>query len=253
MKPSATQDTRLSLRGVAKTWESADRKFTVRVPDLHLSAGEVALLRGESGTGKSTLLEMLGLVSAPDTMEVFRLYGPDGAADIATLYRAGDAGALAALRGRTIGFVVQTGALIPFLTVAQNVTLPSRIGGQPEPPIGWLLAALDLEKLSGAYPSALSIGQRQRTAIARALAGRPSIVLADEPTAALDPDNKGRVVSLLLSLAAEIRATVLIATHEAKLVQTSGLRRLRLQMEADGRADGHAVSSLGEEAGPCVA
>lgn len=228
----------LSVRGLRKIWRGPDRSFTLEIEALDLRAGEVTALSGPSGSGKSTLLELLGLASRPDAAARFMLGGAAPAdvatpADVAALHAADDATALSALRAERIGYVVQTGALLPFLTIAENAALPAALAGRPDPShAAALLDALELAPLRDAYPAALSVGQRQRAALARALAGRPALLLADEPTAALDPALKETATALICDMAARIGAAVLIATHEAERLGARAARHLRLAVDA---------------------
>ena len=148
------------------------------------------------------------------------------------LYARGGASELANLRASNIGYVVQTGALLPFLTVLGNIRLALELAkDKDDGQVAWLLTHLGLDGLEDSYPASLSIGQRQRTAIARSLAHRPPIVLADEPTAALDPDNKTRVIDMLTELASKMGATVIVATHEHELLTRADTRRLHVETE----------------------
>ncbi|MEM7744274.1 MAG: ATP-binding cassette domain-containing protein [Pseudomonadota bacterium] len=235
--PGETSPCVLAIKDLRKTWESSDRRFTLSVPSLVLVRGEIVLLTGESGSGKSTLLEMIGLVSRPDGCAEFTL-DAGRLVDLAALHAARDGRAMARLRAAAIGYVVQTGALLPFLTLAQNIRLPLKLSGQRDDgQAAHLIAELGLDGLEDAYPAQLSIGQRQRTAIARSLVHRPQLVLADEPTAALDPLNKTKVISLLADLAHELGSTVIIATHDRDLMDRPGIRRLHVTTALD-QADG---------------
>lgn len=241
MSDAPARSAALTLRGVEKTWASADRRFTFTVDALDLGRGEVVALTGASGSGKSTLLEIVGLACRPDRARRFEMNGTEGRADVAALHHRCDARGLASLRARRIGYVLQTGALLPFLTIAENVALPQRLAGREDPDeAAWLLERLDLGGIGRAYPADVSVGQRQRAAIARAMAHRPQLLLADEPTAALDPPNKVRVIDLFLELAARSRAAVLIATHERALVEGRGLRRLEVDARLVDNAEGNA-------------
>lgn len=244
---------RAALMGLSHCRQSSDRLFRVMVPELELFAGDVALLTGENGSGKSSILEMLGLVSRPERSTAFRLPGADSSDDelveVMPLYEMDRQETLAAIRARRIGFVVQTGALVPFLTVRENVALPQSYSLLSKTAdVDALLEALDLASLAAAYPAQLSIGQRQRTAIARAVSNQPQIILADEPTAALDPEYKSKAVELLISVAQDIDAAVLIATHEAPEIAHSRLRRLHLTVSSETVGEAQHVTSVLSEA-----
>ena len=170
----------------------------VYVPELNLARGAVLAITGESGCGKSTLLETLGLLLAPEALGQYHL----DSQDIAALLAADDQVALADVRARSLGFVLQSGGLLPFLKVRENINLPRRLLGlsNKSDHVERAIAALHLEPLLEKLPQALSIGERQRVACVRAIAHQPQLLLADEPTAALDPHNARQLFELLLGL-----------------------------------------------------
>lgn len=222
----------LSVEGMHIRREAADRSFTLHVEELTLFAGEVAALTGPSGSGKSTLLEVVGLAARPDEIGGFRLSGKGGALQLTEDVRRGARARLAAVRAARIGFVLQTGGLLPFLTLRENIELPQRFAGNENADfVEALLSELGLAPFSAALPGALSVGQRQRAAVARAVAHRPDIILADEPTAALDPENKKRVANLLQTLAGAMGVAVLVASHEREIFGGEGVRQLSLRLD----------------------
>ena len=176
---------------------------------LTLEKGKVVALLGPSGAGKSTLIKTFGLVSLPDSGRIWmdgRLVVDGGAA----------AADLAELRRRHLGFVFQKANLIPFLTARQNVELACEIGGDRDPRRRALelLEYLEIGQRADALPATLSGGEQQRAAIARALANRPALILADEPTAALDKNLGRAVMELFGRVAHEQGAAVLVVTHD---------------------------------------
>jgi len=201
-------------------------RFTLRVPRLDIGAGARMAFVGHSGCGKSTLLEMLALLLAPTHCGTLA-FSPaaEAAHDVAELWAAaGGADRLSALRGRYIGFVLQTGGLLPFLTVRENIELPRRLLRLPAGGTAAELAErLGIGEQLHKRPATLSVGQRQRAGIARALAHAPPVVIADEPTAALDPVNAEAVMRLLVELAGEQGVTLVVATHEQRLAARLGL------------------------------
>ena len=176
--------------------------------DFRAAAGEFVAIRGPSGCGKSTLLHLLGAMDRPSSGEVW-LAGER--LDALTL------DALALVRRRQVGFVFQMFNLLPSMTVTENVALPLLLDGVSETEaMGRSKAALqdvDLVALSEKLPSQLSGGEMQRTAIARALAIDPKLVIADEPTGSLDSTNGRLVLELLQNVNSSKGITVLMATH----------------------------------------
>jgi len=177
--------------------------------DLTIARGTVAALLGPSGSGKSTLIKALGFVSPADTGEVFfegRLVVKNGEplAD------------LAYLRRRHLGFVFQKANLTSFLTARENVEIACEFGGKGggRKRARELLGYLDVAHREHSYPETLSGGEQQRVAIARALANEPSLILADEPTAALDSVRSRIVMELFRRVAHERGAAVLVVTHD---------------------------------------
>ncbi|MFO1062192.1 MAG: ABC transporter ATP-binding protein [Dongiaceae bacterium] len=231
-------DVVLSLRGTRRQRGSEPDGFRLEVPQLVVRQGECVAVTGPSGSGKSTLLDLLGLVLAPDRSDGFVLRPTaDAAFDVAALWRGRDRNALAGIRARHIGYVLQTGGLLPFLPAIDNIRLSRALLGLAEGDglVDRLIDALGLRRLLRKKPQALSIGERQRVAIARALAHRPALLLADEPTAALDPGQAVGVMKLLLALLREFRITAVIVSHDWELVSTLGLRRVQAEPLAGQR------------------
>ncbi len=175
---------------------------------LKVGAGEFVALVGESGSGKSTLLNLIAGLDRPDR-GTLRL----GDIDLATA----DDDAATLTRRRDIGFVFQSFHLLPYLTVERNVALPLVLNGVPADEArqrtAQVLATVGLSGKAGASPQVLSGGEMQRAAIARALVHRPRLLLADEPTGNLDPDNAARVLDCLAGALAESGAAGLMVTH----------------------------------------
>lgn len=187
--------------------------------------GDKLALVGESGSGKSTLLELLAMILKPSAWGEFLFAPSNGSAhDIGALWRAGNADQLGELRSRHIGYILQYGGLLPYLSVRENIELSRRLLGLPiADQAADLARRLDIEAQLDKLPDALSVGQRQRVAIARALAHEPNIILADEPTAALDPANAERIFALLVEVADALGVTLIAATHAQALAQRAGL------------------------------
>jgi putative ABC transport system ATP-binding protein len=178
--------------------------------DLHIGEGEFVSIMGASGSGKSTLLNILGILDNYDEGE-YHLAG--------TLIKNLSEKRAAEYRNRMIGFVFQSFNLIGFKTAVENVELPLFYQGMSRRKRHQLamdyLDRLGLKDWAGHYPNELSGGQRQRVAIARALITQPKIILADEPTGALDSRTSVEVMQLLKQLNAEEHKTIVVVTHES--------------------------------------
>jgi putative ABC transport system ATP-binding protein len=210
--------------------------FVLDISAIDLAPGARIALVGPSGSGKSTLLGLLALALAPDRAARFELLpGGAEAIDLARLWRRGRREALAALRARLIGFVPQTGGLLPFLSLGANIALPLLLRGERagERPAR-LAAALGIGGLLGRRPDQVSVGQRQRAAVARALVGRPALLLADEPTAALHPSQAAEAMALLVGSADEAGAALVVATHDRGLAEAAGLEVVALTPDTSG-------------------
>ncbi|MFV9684313.1 ABC transporter ATP-binding protein [Pseudomonas sp. NY15367] len=233
----------IRLQQVLKQRGQGAQRYSLAIERLQLQAGAQVALVGPSGCGKSTLLDLLAMVLAPDSAETFALELAGTTCDIAELWRQGRQSQLAQLRSRHLGYVLQAGGLLGFLDVRNNIALPRQLLGMPDNngQVQRLAQALDVQEQLGKYPAQLSIGQRQRVSCARALAHGPQLLLADEPTAALDPLNAERVMQLLLAQAAETGATCVVATHDEALAQRAGLHILRMscRRDADGGVSAH--------------
>ena len=203
----------LSVRNLTKTYRAAGEDVAVlRGVDLDIAAGERVALTGESGSGKSTLLHLVAGLDAADSGEI-RLNG-ESVTDLS------DAGR-AALRRDRLGLVFQQFNLIPSLSVEDNLAFQSRIAGKHD--AKWhaeLVERLGLSALLRRYPEQLSGGQQQRVAIGRALATKPALLLADEPTGNLDEDTADGVLALARDLVARTGCGFLMVTHSARLAAT---------------------------------
>ncbi len=204
----------LQLRGVHKTY----RLGTHVVPalqgvDLALQAGEMLALTGPSGSGKSTILNLAGLIDRPDQGSiVLRGHAAAGLDETASTL----------LRRDAIGFIFQNFNLVPVMTVAENVDYPLFLAGiasaERRQRVHDMLQAVGLHEHAEHRPDALSGGQRQRVAIARALVKRPTLVIADEPTASLDSLTAAQVLDLMREMGHAHGAAFLMATHDARLL-----------------------------------
>ena len=205
----------VELRDVVFRWQDGDA-FVLELPELVLAAGERLFVHGPSGSGKSTLLNLIGGVVQPARGEV-RLLGQPLAA-LGTAARD-------AFRAAHTGFIFQQFNLIPYLSVLDNVRLPCRFSprraaraGDETQEARRLLTALDIAAELWTRPAnRLSVGQQQRVAAARALLGKPEIIIADEPTSALDAGRQAAFLDLLLAEARATGSSVLFVSHDLAL------------------------------------
>ena len=203
----------------------------LRGVDLVIGRGERVFLGGPSGSGKSTLLHLLGGLDAPSSGRV-TLDGQDLAAI--------DDARLSDFRARHIGFVFQNFNLMPVLTAVENVEYPLQLLGERRRTAAAraMLEAVGLGAQADQYPNELSGGQQQRVAIARALVHRPALLIADEPTAALDSTTGAQVLELMLALSRDTGTTLVVCTHDRELLARAERRVLMRdgRIEHDGGA-----------------
>lgn len=216
----------LSLKALSVIRGQGTARHEVHLPEMDLVAGDVQAVVGPSGCGKSTLLEAIGLLLTPATLEHFTLGAEH--TDLAALLHARHERALADIRARDLGFLLQNGGLLPFLSVRDNISLPRRLLGLPERSerVDHACDVLGLVSLLDKRPGALSIGERQRTAFVRAMAHEPRLLLADEPTAALDPQAGERLFGLIVALVQELEMAALVVSHDLGMVNQFQLPRL---------------------------
>jgi len=225
----------LAMRGVRKTFEAENAPVrALRGVDLRVDRGEFVALMGPSGCGKSTLLNLVAGLDTADEGEI-------SVAGEQVTGRGEDD--LARLRRRHIGLVFQFFNLLEGMTVLENVTLPAVIAGRrrkmAETRARDLLDLLGISDKAGALPGVLSGGQRQRLALARALANEPTLLLADEPTGALDSAGGEEIIELLRRLHAGGQ-TIVMVTHDAGVAAAAG----RLVRMRDGRIE-HPEAQVG--------
>ena len=232
-------ETVLELRQVSKVYGSGPTEVdALRAVDLTVNAGELVAIMGPSGSGKSTLLTIAGTLEDATSGEVLI-----GGAAVSTLSK----NDRARLRRRSIGYVFQDFNLLAGLTAVENVTLPLELDGvkaRVARAAGLeALAQFDLADKASRYPDELSGGERQRVAIARAVAGDRHLLLADEPTGALDSVN-GEAVMRLVRAACQRGVAGVIVTHDAQLASWAD----RVVFLRDGRMVDHSAPPAGPEA-----
>jgi putative ABC transport system ATP-binding protein len=220
--------TLVELTEVSRRYDGASGRAALDGVTLAIEGGGLTAIMGPSGSGKSTLLNLIAGIDRPNGGRV-----KVGGEDLGRLSEA----RLARFRRARLGLVFQFFNLLDNLTVLQNVLLPAQLQGiRPAPArarAGQLLAQLDIAELADRYPARLSGGQQQRVAIARALINQPLLLLADEPTGALDTHSGEQVMELIEGLTREGQ-TVLLVTHDAKLAARHAGRVVTL---IDGRID----------------
>ena len=200
----------LVAKGVSKTFQQGTESIDVlQGLNFHLNAGEQVAVIGRSGSGKSTLMHVLAGLDTPDQGSVL----VDGV-DLVTA----DNDSRASVRSRAMGFVYQNHHLLPEFSAIENVSMPLRITGmgkeEAEQVASALLSEVGLEARIQHLPSQLSGGERQRVAVARALAGEPKIILADEPTGNLDAETAAQLLELMHAMSKDHNCAFIVVTHD---------------------------------------
>ena len=213
---NASQDSPFAIEAVllTKVYGSGNTEVVaMKGASMQVRRGEVVALLGPSGSGKSTFLTAVGLINPPTSGRVIIrgqlvLDGPDAKAN------------LLVFRRQNIGFIFQKSNLIPFLSAEENVRIAMELNGESRSAAAKrsmeLLDYLGVADRAKSLPSMLSGGQQQRVAVARALANRPSVILADEPTAALDSHRGRQVMELFAQVAHDQQAGVIVVTHDQR-------------------------------------
>lgn len=212
----------LKTRGLTKIYENGNQVVkALRGVDIEIKQGEFVAIVGTSGSGKSTLLHLLGGLDNATEGEV--IVNDRVLSNLSDDERC-------VFRRRYIGFVFQSYNLVPVLTVNENILLPIELDGQKveESYIENILKVLGLTEKKYAYPNQLSGGQQQRVAIGRALASKPAIILADEPTGNLDSQTSLEVIGLLKVTSQQFNQTIVMITHNNQLAQMAD-RIIRLE------------------------
>lgn len=232
-----------SLKNVVKQRIIENTGFRLCVPSIEIRAGENIAVVGHSGCGKSTLMDILALILHPDETDQFEISPVDGKSDnIDKLWQRNKQNRLSQIRKQHIGYVLQSGGLLPYLTVRENIELPRKLLKLPnDDSINSISRVLGIHRQLDKLPGLLSAGERQRAAFARALAHRPSILLADEPTSALDPITARKIMAVVMELIKGLKITLITASHDWAHVYKMDLRILH--QEANQINDGHIYES----------
>lgn len=217
------------LRDIVKS-RSREDNFRLCIRRLCVSSGECIAITGQSGCGKSTALDLLGMTLKPDQAGTFTFSPAGDIQDICTIWEDHKLDCMSALRRQYVGYVLQTGELLPFFSVRENVLLTAQLAGMPDNEaqehVASLMERLQIDALARAMPASLSVGERQRAAICRALAAKPRVILADEPTAALDPVLARKVMRLFLDVVRETHAALVMVSHDIGLVKEFAFREV---------------------------
>jgi putative ABC transport system ATP-binding protein len=239
----------LIARDIRRRMQDGQREFELIIDNLSLRPGDCKAIVGPSGCGKTTAMELLALASQPDEAGELVVLDGGNVFDAANMLARREHGRLSTLRARYFGYVLQTSSLLPFLRVGENVEVSQRFSGRLDSQlIDNLLDALGLPGLRAARPEALSVGQKQRVAVARALAHRPSFLLADEPTAALDPELARTTLMLSKKVMSEFGGSMLIITHDLDLASELGFEIVGLQPSVQERTLTTRIDELNREA-----
>jgi putative ABC transport system ATP-binding protein len=212
--------------------------FALNVKSLTLQRGEFVAITGPSGCGKSTALDLLGMILKPNSIGTFEYGFSDTLTDIKSMWNSNRGDELAELRKKNIGYVLQTGELFPFLNLEENIELTAKIAGRTDysQRVTELMESLNIAHLAKSMPNEISVGERQRVAIARALASAPKLLLADEPTAALDPGLARTVMKLFLETAGKTDTTIVMVSHDVNLVHEFSFREISVILKTEGNS-----------------
>jgi putative ABC transport system ATP-binding protein len=223
-----------SLKNVSKERLIDGVGFRLLVPRIQIHAGENIALIGHSGCGKSTLLDILALILRPDESDDLSLHPVQGDNhDVVRLWKRNSYSQLSQIRKQHIGYVLQSGGLLPYLTVRENIELPRRLLKLPDDDsIDSISKVLGISRQLDKLPGLLSAGERQRAAFARALSHRPSILIADEPTAALDPITAHKIMAVVMEVIRGLKITLITASHDWAHVYKMELRTLKQDAKA---------------------
>lgn len=216
------------IQGLTKERSSSAGRVLIRLLGAEIARGERLALIGPSGCGKSTILDMLAMLLPPDHVEEFQ-FRPSASelVDVRSCWERAAIEEMTRCRSHAMGYVLQTGGLLPFLSLRENIALPARLLGRSSTrEIDAIGRLLGIEAQLDKRPAQVSVGERQRASVARALVHRPCVVLADEPTASVDPVNASLIMESFLRVAEEDGATLVLATHDRDLAARSGFRAL---------------------------
>lgn len=212
--------------------EKISRQFTegitIEIAQASVCLGDKILISGPSGCGKSTMLGLLSLALKPDRGQTFIC----NQVDILEKWKKNKYDDLAMLRASFFGFIPQTAGLIPFLTIQENILMPQRlVGNKDKDWFLYLVNRLEISSILSHKPHEVSVGQRQRVAVARALINHPLIVLADEPTASVHPSLADEILELLLETIQETGAALVMTSHDIQRTLKYGFTEVPCKLD----------------------
>ncbi len=239
----------ISIKNIFKKRQSG---FTLHIENFNLLAGDMIALVGSSGCGKSTALDLMSAILRPDYIppqdeEIYShfTFNPEGEQiDMLALWQDYSQNKLAKLRHKYIGYVLQTGGLLPFLNGEDNILLACD-NAKATKHMQYFTDTLDITHLLTKKPHQMSVGERQRFAIARALVHEPRLILADEPVASLDPLNAKIVLELFTKLAQEQGISIIMVSHSPSMCKDMGFNLISTDLK---RQDNQIIAKLNMEA-----
>ena len=232
---------RLVLTGVEKKLGDLDHSITIQIPKFELRQREIVAIVGSNGCGKSTMLDIISMLCKPDRAEQFIIYSNGGDFnDVQSLNEK----EINKLRRNNIAYILQSGGLLEFLTLQQNISLVTRLKKGKQANFNEIVKSLGIEKLLNKKPMQLSGGQRQKGAVARALIQQPDIILADEPTSAMDSLSAIRLMENLTTRVSNSGSSLVLVSHDASLVQDFAHRVYRFSVK---QVNDKTISVLHEE------
>ncbi|PSV13371.1 ABC transporter ATP-binding protein [Photobacterium leiognathi] len=232
---------RLILTGVEKKLGDLDHNITIQIPLFELHQREIVAIVGANGCGKSTMLDMIAMLCKPDRAEQFSIYFDNG--EIKDIQQLGEK-EINELRRNHIAYILQSGGLLEFLTLKQNISLVTRLKKGKQANLNEIVESLGIEKIINKKPIHLSGGQRQKGAVARALIQQPDIILADEPTSAMDSLSAVRLMENLTRRVKDSGSSLILVSHDASLVQGFANRVYRFSLK---QVNDETISILQEE------
>ena len=232
---------RLILTGVEKKLGDLDHNITIQIPSFELRQKEIVAIVGSNGCGKSTMLDIIAMLCKPDKAEKFIICSDDSDVRDVQLLNEKD---INKLRRNNIAYILQSGGLLEFLTLRQNISLVTRLKKGKQADFNEIVDSLGIEKLLNKKPLQLSGGQRQKGAVARALIQQPDIILADEPTSAMDSLSAVRLMENLTTRVRNSGSSLILVSHDSSLVQDFANRIYRFSVR---QVNDETISTLHEE------